>query len=173
MEINKDPNVIFVTSNDRNNYNAMERLKMENKEIIYVNDENAYVNANRQSSKTNNPLKTVKWYNEKFQENILNTPINISELSKNEIRVYDLKNKVINILNLSQSLFRNIYVSETTQKEPSNINVLGFWDPNTKDIFIHRNTLKNQKEFIKTLMHELAHAFSESDDLTIEFQKTL
>lgn len=50
---------------------------------------------------------------------------------------------------------------------------LGLWEPANKRIIIKRSQLKSVEAFAGTLVHELVHAHTGTDDYTIEFESEL
>ena len=49
----------------------------------------------------------------------------------------------------------------------------GLWIESEKKILINRKQLRNLEGFAGTLIHELIHAYTNTDDQTIEFENEL
>jgi hypothetical protein len=50
---------------------------------------------------------------------------------------------------------------------------LGCWDPDRREIVIHRRQLRAAATYLGTLLHEAAHALTGAADSTREFENVL
>ena len=70
--------------------------------------------------------------------------------------------------------FRELKISETMRPSVAEgFNPVGFWEPATGRVIIHRSQLASLSRFAGTLLHELTHARTGFDDISREFESEL
>jgi hypothetical protein len=68
---------------------------------------------------------------------------------------------------------KEIKISETIRKELGYSETVGLWDPKTGYIIIRRDMLANLEKYAGTLLHEVTHAISGTEDFSREFEIAL
>jgi hypothetical protein len=108
----------------------------------------------------------VEW-NEKFEFDI----VDVKNLNRNEREIFDYKDIILDWFPKQKNKVKDIVVSETMRPDDySGGDALGLWEPTIKRIVIKRSQLMNLESFAGTFLHELVHAFTNTDDNTIEFE---
>jgi hypothetical protein len=111
----------------------------------------------------------VEW-NEKFEFEI----VDIKKLSKKEKEIFAYKDTIVDWFPKRSNVVKSIVVSETMRPDDhSGGDALGLWETSNKRIIIKRSQLRNLQSFAGTLVHELVHAFTGTDDNTIQFENEL
>lgn len=90
-----------------------------------------------------------------------------------EREVWRMKDVVIKSIGGLPENVNNIYVVEYIKSSSPSSLVRGTYHTGTFDIEISRCELSSPESFIGVLLHEIAHAKSEADDATKEFENTL
>lgn len=111
----------------------------------------------------------VEW-NGKFEFEI----VNIRDLSEKEKEIFAYKDTILGWFSKKNNIVKSIVISETMRPDNySGGDALGLWEPNNKRIVIKRSQLRNIQSFAGTLIHELVHAYTGTDDNTIQFENEL
>ncbi|MFB9974580.1 ATP-binding protein [Allobacillus sp. SKP2-8] len=167
-------NVIFLTANDLiNGGKYVKYAEQDGLQIITIPDSLAGKLVTAKDLDGNSfrdiDLYAREW-NEKFEFDII--PEN--QLTKKEREVFNYKDTIVNWYPNSLKGIKDIVISNTMS--PNNYtgtDALGIWEPSTKRIIIKRTQLKDVHSFASTLLHELIHAHTGTDDNTIEFENEL
>lgn len=91
-----------------------------------------------------------------------------------EGRIFSYKDQLLEIVGKRVNRVKDIKISETMKINRFNDDeVLGVWDPEEKIIVIRRDQLAKLESFAGTLLHELVHATTDTDDISLEFENAL
>ena len=97
-----------------------------------------------------------------------------SKLKSREREIWNLQDRVFDLIGGRPRKVREIKISETMRHDPNSFQeALGLWDDSTNSIIIKRDQLKSLKDFAGTLIHESVHALSGTGDVTQSFEKAL
>lgn len=122
---------------------------------------------------TGNKFNDLETYAFEWNKNFEFKIVNKSSFSKRESEIFYYA-KEINKWFPKKDVVKEILISETMRPDNySGGDALGLWEPATKRIIIKRSQLKEIKSFTGTLIHELVHAHTGTDDSTIEFENEL
>lgn len=109
-------------------------------------------------------------YNESFEFKF----IKFSDLTPSERKVFDMTDKILNLIGGKPRKIKEIKISETMRKEfRSFIETEGLWEKSTGRIIIKRTRLKSVERYAGTLLHEVSHAVSDAIDVSREFENEL
>lgn len=117
-----------------------------------------------------NPVTNLDKVIEKYNESFVDKPLDISELSKEEMEVYSYLDEFKKLIPLPP-IVKNIKISEELRL--STDSTYGYWDPPTGTIFIRRTQLESLKLFARTYFHELGHAITRAPDSSRLFENGL
>jgi len=130
----------------------------------------------------NTKIRLLEDWIEQDQEKYDLDPVPESEMSESEKNVYSTRNRLMRLVGIPEDDEPEIIVSNTT-RPPKNsgeaggviieTHVLGYYDPLTDTIVIHRDQLKANVDFVGTLLHELAHRTSRRPDIDRGFELEL
>lgn len=111
----------------------------------------------------------LEW-NEHFEFDI----VKVNQLTAKEKEIFNYKDTIVSWFPKKSNLINDIVISNSMRPDNYTGNdALGLWEPSTKRIIIKRSQLKNIQSFAGTLVHELVHAHTNTDDNTIEFENKL
>ncbi|WP_456265671.1 MULTISPECIES: ATP-binding protein [unclassified Bacillus (in: firmicutes)] len=111
----------------------------------------------------------LEW-NEHFEFDI----VKVNQLTAKEKEIFNYKDTIVSWFPKKSNLINDIVISNSMRPDNYTGNdALGLWEPSTKRIIIKRSQLKNIQSFAGTLVHELVHAHTNTDDNTIEFENEL
>lgn len=111
----------------------------------------------------------LEW-NEQFEFEI----VNVNQLSAKEREIFNYKDTIVSWFPKRSNPVRDIVISASMRPDNyTGTDALGLWEPSTKRIIIKRSQLENIQSFAGTLVHELVHAYTETDDNTVEFELEL
>ncbi|WP_299095429.1 ATP-binding protein [uncultured Metabacillus sp.] len=109
-------------------------------------------------------------WNEKFEFDI----VDVKNLSKKEKEIFAYKDTILEWFPKTKNVVHSIVVSETMRPDNYTGNdAAGLWELSNRRIIIKRSELRNIQSFAGTLVHELVHAHTGTDDNTIEFESEL
>lgn len=100
--------------------------------------------------------------------------IDISKLSKTERAVYQLTNKIFELIGGKPRMVKEVNISDKMRSDFSlNVDTTGVWEPSSGRIIIKRSQLKSIESYSGTLIHEIAHAKSRAPDSSRHFELEL
>lgn len=99
--------------------------------------------------------------------------VDVNNLTEHESNVWRMKNIILKCIGGLPDNVRQIYLAEMIELEQVDTCIYGVFRPKHNDIVISRHLLTRPEAFLATLCHELAHAKSEADDVTKEFEDEL
>jgi len=85
-----------------------------------------------------------------------------------------LATPVLKLVREEAKRVREVLVSQTMRIDAHDDNeAAGVWDEESKRIIIKRDQLERPEQFLGTLLHEVAHAYSGAPDVDEEFERAL
>jgi hypothetical protein len=94
-------------------------------------------------------------------------------LTANERAVFAQTGRIVALLGKRAPKVSQVLISETMRVDVSGYQVQGLWQPEDGSIVISRNQLQDIACYAGTLLHELTHAGSGTQDRTLEFEVQL
>ncbi len=167
-------NAIFVTSSEiQNSFHVIDEAKSRGLDIITIPD-NLREKINHLKDLSGNPIRDINQYIIEDHESFEFKFINLKDLKTSERKIFNLTDKICELIGGKPRKVKKIRISETMRKDPSTFReVDGLWESATGTIIIKRNILTNIKRFSGTLIHELGHCTSGREDITREFELEL
>lgn len=117
-----------------------------------------------------NPLRTLDVYAKEWQRSFRFELVDPSDLREPERAVFERVPDVFALLGLGPDQWP-VLVSETMRPGARGADAAGVWDG--ERIVIQRAELRSLRRFCATLLHEIAHARTGTDDATLEFETAL
>ena len=100
--------------------------------------------------------------------------IDLEDLNKSEKKIFNLTDKIFELIGGKPRRVREIKISETMRKDPDTfIEVDGLWEESTGTIIIKRSTLQKLEHYFGTLIHETGHCLSRCEDISRGFELEL
>lgn len=93
------------------------------------------------------------------------------KLTREERRIYDFTPKILALIGLNKSQLPDIRISETIRVSIDN--TIGIWDSSIPAIVIKRSQLTSLMGYAAILLHEVAHATTNTVDATRAFESVL
>lgn len=172
--LNANEKVIFLTPDQlRNGGSLVTYAQNDGHRIVVVPDSIAHRLGNLQDIQ-GQPIRDLNGYRAEYNNSFEFKIVLLSQFSKNEQKVFATKDTIFNWLPKSKTKnIKEIRISETMRVDYKGNETLGLWDPLNKRITIKRSQLGNIVDFAGTLLHEVTHAFTGSDDETMKFEQGL
>lgn len=121
-----------------------------------------------------NPLRDLSEYRDEWNRSFDYDFVDVRELTESERAVFALATPILRLVRDEANRVREVLVSRTMRIDARDNNeAVGVWDEEYQRIVIKRDQLKHADDFIATLLHEVAHAFSRAPDLHEEFERAL
>ncbi|MGD0803526.1 MAG: hypothetical protein ABSA11_05565 [Candidatus Bathyarchaeia archaeon] len=118
------------------------------------------------------PIVDVLQFSDDYNKSFKFKFIEISELNNNEKHIFELRNKIFNLIGGRPRQIIDIKISETMRKNfMGEDDTDGVWENGV--IILKRNQLRSLDYFSATLLHETAHAISGAPDSSRLFEQTL
>lgn len=99
--------------------------------------------------------------------------VDIKSLTEQEENVWRMKNIILKCIGGLPDNVKRIQLAELISFDKTTSCIYGVFRPMHKDIVISRHLLNRPEAFLATLCHELAHAKSDANDATREFEDEL
>ena len=99
--------------------------------------------------------------------------VDIKSLTEQEENVWRMKNIILKCIGGLPDNVKRIQLAELISFDKTTSCIYGVFRPMHKDIVISRHLLNRPEAFLATLCHELAHAKSNANDATREFEDEL
>lgn len=121
-----------------------------------------------------NPLRDLSEYREEWNRSFQYDFVDPSDLTDNEQTVFALATPMLELVRNEAKRVREVVVSQTMRIDAHDDNeAVGVWDEETRKVIIKRDQLQRPEQFLGTLLHELAHAFSGAPDVDEAFEQAL
>lgn len=122
-----------------------------------------------------NPMFDINAFRREWNESFKFSFVSQEDLTPSERMIYRLIDEVLKLsqVNLSELEVNEIVVSETMRLNEQGSEVVGLWAPEHSRIVIKRDQLAQPALFFGTLLHEIGHASSGTQDGTMEFEEVL
>ena len=172
--LNSQKDVIFVTPSEmQSSFSAIDDAKARGLEIITVSDSlraklhNKYDISGKKIRDLNQFVKEdIESFEFKFVE--------VGELTSSEKKVFNLHEKIYELIGGKPNSILKIKISETMRKDPNTFReAVGLWEKKNGSVIIKRDQLKNIENFGGTLLHEIAHSISGVSDVNRDFENEL
>jgi hypothetical protein len=120
------------------------------------------------------PVRDLEVYREEWARSFKFKFIPRKELTAAERLVFDFWPKIVGLAGGLRRVVKEIKISEIMRPDlRSTLEPDGLWEPGHKRIIIKRSQLRSINAFAGTLLHELVHAQTGSEDVTREFEQAL
>lgn len=163
--------VVLLTEEEALNYpSILDTIKSDGYKVVLVS-ENEKHKIDEQMDQGGPSLRTLENYVEEYNDSFQYKFVEPYQLTPHEQSVYKLTENIISLLGLDISGIPKIRISETMRVTIDDTE--GCWDPQINSIVIKRSKLLNLQDYAGTLLHEIAHALTNTDDATRDFENVL
>lgn len=168
--MNAMDDVVFVTADERTqNTDIIEDAESEVGDTLTI-PSNLRQKMKGEKDINGDKLKNLDAYKKERQDSFEFSFVNEEELTPEERDVWNLKSDIFELISKPDGY--EVLVSEQIRPS-SKTGATGLHQGSENRIIIRRDVLKDEKDFIGTLLHEVAHATSGHIDQTREFETEL
>ena len=165
---------IFVTSSEiQSSFMAIDDAKSRGLNVITI-PENLREKIYNLEDLSGEPIRDINQFFREEHESFEFEFIDPKDLKESEKRIFNLTDKILEIIGGKPKKIKEIKISETMRKDPFTYReVEGLWESLTGTITVKRSTLKSLEQYCGTLIHEVGHCLSDSEDISREFELEL
>ena len=167
-------NSIFVTSSEiQSSFHAIDDAKSRDLKIITIPD-SLREKIHNLKDISGNPIRDINQFFKEERESFEFEYIDPRDLKDSEKNIFSLTDKIFEVIGGKPRKVRDIKISETMRKDPITYRETeGLWEGSTGTIIIKRSTLSTLENYCGTLIHEVGHCLSNSEDISREFELEL
>jgi hypothetical protein len=172
--LNASQKVVFVTAKQRTiESSAVDYALGDGYKLVTV-PQNVYQRLHGVKDIRGNPIRTLEIFKQHFASSFKFTFVERTKLSPAERAVFDMREKVANLIGGIPKPVKEIRISETMRPDISaGCDAAGLWEPAQRLIIIKRSELRSIEAFAGTLLHEITHVTTGYDDVTRDFENGL
>ena len=165
---------LFVTPSElQDSFYVIDEAQSRGLEIITIT-ETLREKIRNTSDISGNPIRDIDYFNQEIVQSFEFKFIKPKYLEISERRIFNLKDKIFEIIGGKPHKILKVKISETMRKDPMTFReVSGLWEESTGSIIIKRDQLTHIRDFCGTMLHEIAHCISGSEDVSRTFELEL
>lgn len=169
--LNSLEKVVFLTAEEMANEPMMvNEAKEAGYQIISI-PANLKSRIQGQTDFSGNPIRDLGQFSKEYTESFEFKFIEPKDLKNEERKIFNLTESILRLVGGKPKVVKEIRVSATMRKQlGSFIDADGVWEKGKGRIIVKRSTLQNIEKYSGTLLHEVAHAISDRDDVSKEFE---
>jgi hypothetical protein len=162
--------VVFVTEQQYQTHAPMiDNMKRDNYQVVIVGETQG-AKLQQVVERGVAPIRTFSTYEREYQASFQYEFVSPEQLDPNERSVFDLAPRVLELVGVTANAPK-VRISETIRTTFDNTG--GVWDSDADAIVIKRSLLASPLNFAGTLLHEVAHATTGTQDATRDFENVL
>lgn len=119
------------------------------------------------------PVRDLDTFYEEWDNSFEFRFVDTKQLTPSEREVFAQTHRISSLVDNRRAKISQVLISETMRVDRSGFECVGLWRPEDRSIVIKRGQLKDLHAYAATLLHELTHATSGTDDRTLEFEEAL
>lgn len=120
------------------------------------------------------PIRDLTNYRQEWDDGRQYSFVPVEQLSASERAVWDKTDTIFQLAGGRPKIVQDVRISETMRlNRLGNDQALGVWELTEQRIVIKRSQLRSLTDYAGTLLHELTHARSNTDDLSLAFENAL
>lgn len=172
--LNSKEKILFLTSDDLiGGSKYINYAKDEGHRIVTI-PETLALKLSKAKDISGNEIVNLDYYSVHWNDSFEFKFVDEKDLSKKEKEIYELKHVIQGWFPKNIKPVKEIKISETMRPDSfTGSDALGLWDKSDRTIIIKRSQLKSVEAYTGTLIHEFVHAYTDTDDETIEFESGL
>jgi hypothetical protein len=165
--------VIFLTSEELiEEKNLVDEAISQGNKIVVIPD-NLRKRISGKKDIAGNIIRDLNQFYKEYQESFEFKFVSPEELNQSEKEIFNKTDKILSLIGGKPPVVKEIKISETIRKEMGYSETVGLWDPETGYIIIRRDMLASLEKYAGTLLHEVIHAISGTEDASREFEIAL
>lgn len=172
--LNASESVLFVSATElKDHKDAIDHAQSDGLRIVTVPDNVKEALRGTKDIK-GNPVRDLTVYQVEWEKSFEFKFVPAERLTRAERKVFERWRTIATLVGGLPTKVRHLKISETMRPGLSSTSeACGVWDPKTCSIVIKRTQLRKLCDFAGTLLHEIAHARSGYNDVTVDFENEL
>jgi hypothetical protein len=172
--LNASSRVLFVTASQRTTLpDAIDHAVADAYKVITL-PENVKGHLHGIKDIKGNPVRDLAVYQHQRAESFEFKFVGRNDLSATERSIYDRHKEIANLIGDLPARVSGVKISETMRPDFAGVqDPVGLWESEKRRIIIKRAQLRSLEAFAGTLLHEITHARTGSEDVTREFEREL
>jgi hypothetical protein len=120
------------------------------------------------------PIRDLTHYRQEWDQSFQFSFVPVEQLTSRERAIWENTDAIFLLAGGRPRYLRDVLISETMRLQRQGYSeAAGVWDPGDLRIIIRRSQLADLAEYAGTLLHELVHARSGADDVSMAFEDAL
>jgi hypothetical protein len=120
------------------------------------------------------PIRDLTEYRRQWSDSFQFQFVDPKDFTPPEASVWNALPMIFALHGERPDVIRDVRVSETMRLMPGEYQEAnGLWDPNEGWIVVKRSQLRTLRQFAGTVLHEVTHAVSDTEDVSLEFEVAL
>jgi hypothetical protein len=120
------------------------------------------------------PIRDLTHYRQEWDQSFQFSFVPVEQLTSGERAIWEKTDAIFLLAGGRPRYLRDVLISETMRLQQQGYSeAAGVWDPGDQRIIIKRSQLADLAEYAGTLLHELVHARSGADDVSMAFEDAL
>jgi hypothetical protein len=169
--LNAQRKVVFVTAEELlYNPEMIDRARLDGRDVVAVPGDVA-AKLGSVEDVVGQPIQSLQHFAIEWSASVEYKFVSESELTRKERAVFGLWRRIAALGGGLPTQFRGLEVSETMRPSiAEGMHPVGFWEPATGRVIVHRSQLQSVQAFAGTLLHELTHARTGAFDVSRAFE---
>lgn len=173
QNLNSLERVVFLTPEELIYGDIVDRARGDGYEIIII-PKDIKEKLKGLNDISGNPMRDIGQFLTEWNESFSFKFIDEKDLNSKEKAIFRLNNKIFDLIGGKPKVIKDVKISETMRLDPLlNRECAGLWEQTNGRIIIKRDQLYSIKYYAGILLHEVAHAKSNTMDLTKGFENEL
>jgi len=172
--LNASEKVIFLTPSELvNAKDFVDKAKDDGFRVVTI-PENIQQKIRGLEDLAGNPIRDLEQFKDEWNRSFEFKFVNPKDLTREERMIFDKTKQIADLIGGLPKNVKKIMISETMRMETASYReATGLWEAAEERIIIKRTQLRSLKEYASTLLHEIAHARSGTNDISREFEDEL
>lgn len=125
------------------------------------------------ADKSGNEMVNLEYYKGEWNNAFQFAFVPPSKLTSSERKVFEKTQTILDWFPKTKKVVKEVLISETMKINWNGSDAVGLWERDESRILIRRDQLQKVESYAGTLLHEITHAITGTDDETMEFENQL
>ncbi len=171
--LNAQEKVMFVTSYDLMEAGKFITYAQEDGYRVVVIPENLAGKLPTVADKSGNEMVNLEYYKGEWNNAFQFAFVPPSKLTSSERKVFEKTHTILDWFPKTKKVVNAVLISETMKLNWNGSDAAGLWEEAASRLIIRRDQLQKVESYAGTLIHEITHAITGTDDETMEFENQL
>ena len=121
-----------------------------------------------------NPIRELNEFYKEYNASFEFRFVSPGDLTSSEKIVFETTNEIFKLVGGKPRVVKEVKISETLRKELGTfVEAEGLWEHSSQSVIIKRSALETRERYAGTLLHEVAHATTNTPDVNRDFELEL